>query len=166
MPLLAPTIRPTGVSRGPTRTTRIVHRWNDECLQPMPHSTASVAIADGQQPRVGAISCASAGPGLSIPAGRNSSRASVSRAGERGLSHRKGEFIETPLSKTIAKLRPQVANRAAPVFDLHERECTMLRYTNPLIESQRLMYSSRSLRTWSAVYGPSLELNDCQPVCR
>ena len=43
---------------------------------------------------------------------------------------------------------------------------SMLRYTNPLIESQRLMYSSRSLRTWSAVYGPSLELNDCQPVCR
>ena len=107
---------------------------------------------------------------IEYSAGRNSSRASVSRAGERGLSHRKGEFIETPLSKTIAKLRPRVANRAAPVFDSHERECnpdgSMLRYTNPLIESQRLMYSSRSLRTWSAVYGPSLELNDCQPVCR
>ena len=32
MPLLAPTIRPTGVSRRPTRTIRILHRWNDECL--------------------------------------------------------------------------------------------------------------------------------------
>ena len=42
------------------------------------------AFADGQQPRVGAISCASEGTGLNIPAGRNSSRASGSRAGERG----------------------------------------------------------------------------------
>ena len=86
---------------------------------------------------------------------------------------REGDFpiAKESLSKPRFRRRlqscgPRVANRAAPVFDLHERECTMLRYTNPLIESQRLMYSSRSLRTWSAVYGPSLELNDCQPVCR
>ena len=77
---------------------------------------------------------------IEYSAGRNSSKASGSRAGERGL----------PIADFIAAL-PDV---------------TILRYTNPLIESQRLMYSSRSLRTWSAVYGPSLELNDCQPVCR
>ena len=44
-----------------------LHRWNDECLQQMPPFYRERAIADGQQPRVGAISCASEGPGLSIP---------------------------------------------------------------------------------------------------
>ena len=106
------------------------------------------------------------GSRIEYSAGRNSSRASVSRAGERGTFPSQRRVYRTPLSKTIAKLRPESLIEQRLFLIRMSANVTMLRYTNPLIESQRLMYSSRSLRTWSAVYGPSLELNDCQPVCR
>ena len=133
-------------------------------------ATARFAFADGQQPRVGAISCASEGTGLT--AGRNSSRASGSRAGERGGAfpsqrrvYRNAAFeddCKAAAPESLIEQRLFLIRMSANVIQTG----SMLRYTNPLIESQRLMYSSRSLRTWSAVYGPSLELNDCQPVCR
>ena len=71
-------------------------------------ATASFAFADGQQPRVGAISCASEGTGLSIPRAATPRGHREAGPARGGLSHRKAEFIETPLSKTIAKLRPRV----------------------------------------------------------
>ena len=58
---------------------------------PCPLATASFAIADGQQPRVGAISCASEGTGLSIP------RAATPR-GHREAGPARGGF---PIAKRV-----------------------------------------------------------------
>ena len=109
--------RPAGLGdrQGPAGVPS--HRWNDACLQPIPHPPQCLSrYGELRHRRRPAASCRChflrlGGYRIEYSAGRNSSRASGSRAGERGLSHRKAEFIETPLSKTIAKLRPVTLTR-------------------------------------------------------
>ena len=79
-----------------------LHRWNDACLQPMPHPPQCrpryrelrhrrrpAASSRYHSLRLGRYR-------IEYSAGRNSSKASGSRAGERGLPI--AEFIEPPLS--------------------------------------------------------------------
>ena len=120
-PLLAPTIRPTGWSQGPARVPS--HSWNDACLPSSCVATASFAIADGQQPRVGGISCASEGTGLSIPRAATPRGHREAGPARGGPSHRKAEFIETPRFEDDCKAAGPRDRRAAPVLYSHEREC-------------------------------------------
>ena len=88
------------VSRVPTRTTRIytggmINASNKCAILPRVPSPTAGSLVSVHSLRLGGTRMSIPGPQLLEGIGKQGRR--------EGLSHRKGEFVETPLSKTIAK---------------------------------------------------------------